>query len=358
MDILSRVVALTDATRLSEEPGERGRWYKEWFHFCVVGPQIQVVVNFSLVGDNRPASPPEKRQARVTLLVHEQSDGKGSAWDGGPTASSGWDGDIYEIEPRDVEIAAGRIDLCFGHNRLVFEDGAFHVSVALESRPLTLDLHIRPLTYPLLRSRAPIGPGAIDWLVVPRLQAAGTIVVDRRVYRLQDAPTYHDHNWGSWLWGHDFAWQWGFALPADRAAPWSLVFECMTNRARTQMQQLKLCVWKGDKLARIFAHQEVEVAPQGYLPSRRVPKFPRIMALVAPEWTTDVPRRLDVEAVSGNDHLRCHFEAQDVAQIVVPNETDLGETIINEVIGQVWAEGRVKGQSVSIEGEGFFEFLS
>jgi hypothetical protein len=82
------------------------------------------------------------------------------------------------------------------------------------------------------------------------------------------------------------------------------------------------------------------------------------MALVAPEWTTDVPRRLEVEAVSGPDHLRCQFEAQEVAQIVVPNETDLGETIINEVVGQVWAEGRVKGRPVSIAGEGFFEFLS
>jgi hypothetical protein len=178
------------------------------------------------------------------------------------------------------------------------------------------------------------------------------------VYRLHDAPAYHDHNWGAWLWGHDFAWQWGFALPAERSAKWSMVFECMTNRARSQVQQLKVCVWKGDKLARIFAHQDIHVAPQGYLPSRRVPKFPRVMALIAPEWTTDVPRRLDVEAVSGKDHLHCRFEAQDVAQIVIPNETDLGETIINEVIGRVRAEGRVKDQAVDIEGEGFFEFLS
>jgi hypothetical protein len=47
-----------------------------------------------------------------------------------------------------------------------------------------------------------------------------------------------------------------------------------------------------------------------------------------------------------------------VAQIVVPNETDLGETIINEVVGKFQAEGRVKGEEVSFAGEGFFEFLT
>jgi hypothetical protein len=343
MKLLERVLTLTDSLRLAEESGERAGWYKEWFHFCVLGPEIRAVINFSLISDRRPAALPGARQARVTVLVEQ---------------GGAWDGDLYEIQPRDVHLSPGRIDLRFGHNCLRFQDGAFYVSAALESRPLTVDLHIRPQTYPLLRSRASIGPGSIDWLVVPRLQTSGTLVVDRRVYRLQDAPTYHDHNWGSWLWGQDFAWQWGFALPTERSAQWSLVFESMTDRARNQEQQLKLCLWKGEKLARIFAYGDIISRPDGYLPLRRVPKFPRIMALIAPEWTTDVPQAFEIEATAGQDHLHCRFQAQDVAQIVVPNETDLGETIINEVVGKFQAEGRVKGEEVTFAGEGFFEFLT
>ena len=269
-----------------------------------------------------------------------------------------WDGDVCEIPFRDVQLSPGRIDLRFGQNRLYFHDGVFRISVALESRPLTLELQIRPITYPLLRSRAPIGGGGIDWLVVPRLQANGTVICDRNVHRLVDAPAYHDHNWGYWLWGQDFAWEWGFALPAQSATPWSLVYDRMSNRGRGQAQELKLCLWKDDRLVRIFAHDDITIGRQGHVVRRQVPKFPRIMALVAPEMTTDVPRCLEIEAFSGSDHLHCHFEAEQVAQIVVPNETDLGETIINEVTGKISARGNVKGDPVEIEGKGFFEFLA
>jgi hypothetical protein len=257
-----------------------------------------------------------------------------------------------------VQLNPGRIELHFGHNLLQFQEGLFRISVALERRPITLDLVLKPVSFPLLRSRAHIGPGAIDWLVVPRLEASGTIVVDRHVVRLEKAPAYHDHNWGHWLWGHDFAWNWGFALPTASPVAWSLVFDSVSNRGRSQVQELKLCLWKGDQLARIFAHRDILVRPQGYLARGRVPKFPRIMGLIAPEQTTDVPRLLEIEAKSGRDQLVCRFESEDIAQLVIPNETDLGETIINEVKGRIKAEGTVKGEPVQIEGKGFFEFLA
>jgi hypothetical protein len=342
VDLLSRVLALTDNTRLSDHAGGRPEHYKEWHHFCVIGPEVEAVINFSVLGDNRPAAAPGARQARVILLARDR----------------GWQGEVLEIPWQAAQVNPGRIDLRFGQQRLAFENGEFHLSVALENQPVTADLRIRPLTYPLLRSRAPIGHGAIDWLVVPRLEASGTLVVGRRVHRLQAAPTYHDHNWGHWLWGQDFAWEWGFALPVQGAAPWSLVFDRVTNRARSHVQELKLSLWKGDRLVRIFAHREITARPHGFLSQGKVPKFPPIMALIAPELTTDVPRQYTIEAASGLDHLSCHFESLDVAQIVIPNETDLGETVINEVIGRIRAEGQLKGERIEIEGKGFFEFLA
>jgi hypothetical protein len=300
------------------------------------------VINFSMLRDNRHGVPPGSRQARLILLVHEE----------------GWDGEVIEFHPRDVHLNPGRIDLHFGHQHLTFKDGVFHISISLENRPITLDLHIEPLTFPMLRSKATIGPGTIDWLVVPRLQVNGTLVCGSNLHRLVDAPAYHDHNWGHWLWGQDFAWEWGFALPAGSTHPWSLVFDCMTNRSRTQTQDLKLCLWKESRLVRIFAHQDILVVPSSYLHRRQVPKFPPIMALIAAEVTTDVPRTLDISARNGKDQLDLKFEAQDLAQIVIPNETDLGVTVINEVTGTIKASGQVKGDPVEIQGKGFFEFLT
>lgn len=82
------------------------------------------------------------------------------------------------------------------------------------------------------------------------------------------------------------------------------------------------------------------------------------MALVAPEVTTDVPQRIIIDAAVGDDHVHWEFEATALAQIVVPNETDLFETIINEVTGSIRVHGQVKGEPVDMEGKGFFEFLT
>src|SRR5690606_22688066 len=140
-------------------------------HFCIMGPEIRAVVNFSLM--NRPGALGYSRQARVTVLVEE---------------AGAWDGEVFEIDPREVSLSPGRVDLRFGHNSLALREGLFRISAALDQRPITVDLQLRPLTYPLMRNRAPIGAGVIDWLVLPRLQASGVIVVERRVHRLEQAP--------------------------------------------------------------------------------------------------------------------------------------------------------------------------
>jgi hypothetical protein len=340
--ILSRVITLTDHLRLAGEerslPGE----FKAWHHFCVIGEGVELIINFSVMGDQRPAALPGSRLARVILLVHD----------------AGWDGDVVEIPWQEVELQPGRIAMRLGQHRLAFINGVYHISIALETRPITLDLFLRPTTYPLMRNRATIGKGQIDWLVVPRLEATGTLVCGHQVHRMLAVPAYHDHNWGEWLWGQDFAWEWGFALPRQEDAPVSLVFDRITNRGRSQLQDLKLSLWKNDRLRRIFAHQEIHTLPQGYINQKRVPKFPRIMALLAPEMTTDVPRTLEIAAESGADGVEVCFEMEDLAQLVIPNETDLGETIINEVVGTVKAAGKLNGEKFDWEGRGFFEFLT
>jgi hypothetical protein len=340
--LLKQVVSLTDHTRLAAGNSKPSGWYKEWFHFCVVGPQISAVINFSYLGDNRSGIPEGQFQPRVILLVH----------------TGDWDGEVIAIPPEDVQIDPGKINLQFGHNYLVFEKGLFRLSIALETRPITVDLKIEPITFPLYRSRATIGSGAIDWLVVPRLNASGTIICQQQFYQLQNVPAYHDHNWGHWLWGQDFSWTWGFSLPADRSRVWSLVYSAMTNRARNQNHEHKLCIWKDDRLERIFALRDIQVRQKGYFKKRDIPKFPPIMKLLKPETTSDVPDFLDIQAEKGKDHLSCHFDIEDVAQIIIPNEVNLESTIINEVIGNIKVSGSVKQEEIEFEGKGFFEFLT
>lgn len=81
------------------------------------------------------------------------------------------------------------------------------------------------------------------------------------------------------------------------------------------------------------------------------------MALASPENVTDVPARLVIRARRGADHVDVEFVTRDVAQVIIPNDDDLGVTIIHEVAGVVNVEGRVDGEGVSIEGPSIFEFL-
>jgi hypothetical protein len=339
---IARTIALTDHVRLAAHDHTHPQWYKEWYHFCVVTPELELVLNLNLCHDTRPAARPGDKIARLIVLARQDT----------------WQGDVENIPLRDVVLRRGQIDLSFGHNSIRFQDGEYWLSLALARRPVALTLRLKPVTYPLVRSKATIGAGRIDWVVVPRLLANGSVTIANQVYRLQQAPAYHDHNWGHWLWGQDFSWQWGFALPANVSSPWSCVFDSVTNRARTEIQELKFSVWKGNILHRLFMYDEIEVDQGGYFAPRQIPKFPGVMALVAPEYTADIPQWFSIKARRDHDHLQCRFEPRHMAQIIVPNETDLDSTIINEVSGDLRITASVRGESIAMEGQGFFEFLT
>ncbi|MCZ7545138.1 MAG: hypothetical protein M5R40_17150 [Anaerolineae bacterium] len=221
MDTIAHVIARTDHFRAPPFGPDGTDGYKEWHHFCIMGPDVQAILNFNLSYQRESPGTP---LARVVVLVRDHT----------------WDGDVDTLRARDVVVRRGQIDAHFGHNHVCFQDGMFDLSVALENRPVALTLRLEPVAFPLMRGSTPIGEGKISWLVVPRLAASGTIVTGERVYRLEQVPAYHDHNWGNWRWGHDFAWQWGFALPDRTDVPWSLVFDQVTDRARNRAMELRL----------------------------------------------------------------------------------------------------------------------
>ena len=316
--------------------------HKEWLHFCVYGPSVDVLANFSLCDDVCQGAAPGTEFARVTVLVREE------AWDG--------DVDLYGTE--EVFVHAGRIDAAFGRNTVTFRDGEYHLSVALRERPISMELRLRPVTMPSLANNIQLDAGPpINWLVVPRLLASGTVTIAGHRHELRNAPAYHDHNWGHFAWGRDFAWEWGFGLPQDPEVPWSMVFVRLSNRAHTRTLMQALFLWKGMRQHRVMRAADVEVRHEGHLRSAHICKIPSAMGLISPDILPDVPRLLHLSAEGDGDRLECVFEAGDGAQVILPNDHDLGVTIINEVSGTVRLSGEVRGETVSMEGRAIFEFL-
>ena len=318
--------------------------HKEWEHFAILADDVDLLVNFSLCDDVRPGTPLGAETPRVVVLLRER-DGT-------------WDGEVENFTCTDAIVRRGEIDLRFGENRLHFGD-TFQVTVALRERPIRLALTLRPVTHPAFVPSIPMLDGPpLNWVVVPRLEVRGTLVVDGRNYALDGAPAYHDHNWGHFLWGHDVAWEWGFVLPDDGAVPWCVTFVRLTDRRRTTALAHKVLVWKGAELIRIFRESDVRgEASLDHLKTSAVFKIPRPLALAAPGTLTDVPAGFDTWAEANGDRLECRCVPHDVAQVLIPSETELGVTIFNEVCARTTVRGRIGGEPVEFTGRSVMEFI-
>jgi hypothetical protein len=345
---LAGMIRLADHLHLPASDRGDPQRYKEWQHFCVSNDQVSLVVNLSLAGVERARAmePEETAQPtvldpRVTVLLHSRE--------------GGWEGAIEAIPARDFAHRTGQMEFALGSNRLEFRGGVYHLTLALQDQPIAARLALRPLSMPLLLTKLPVSSGDIHWFVLPRLEASGELSVGRRLYRFTAAPAYHDHNWGRWGWGDDFAWQWGYALHPGEPA-WSLVFDRITDRRRLWAPETTLVVWRGQRLVKAFRADQVRSTPVGHQPRAPIAKFPPIMRLLCPEWTSEVPRMFRIEAEARGDRLTVELDCRHFAQIVVPNERDLGVTAINEVEVASRLEGRLRGEPIAVEGAGLFEF--
>jgi hypothetical protein len=341
-ELAARLLADHGYFRRSKFGFEGQAGHKEWLHFCIHGPHIDVLVNFSLVDDVRPSAPPGKEFARIVCLARETT----------------WFGDLDEYRADQTRVASGRLALEFGRNRAVFRDGGFDLEVTMKRLDLEISLRLEPVTLPTLANNIFVDDcPPIHWIVLPRLRATGTIRVDDRVHHLQGATAYHDHNWGSFRWGKNFAWEWGYAAPDRGHDPWSLVFVRLSDRPHLTDLMRVMVLWQGSQQLRLFHSDEIEVWHEGLLRARGVFKLPRVMGLVSPGDASDVPKRFMARASRGADRLELEFITSDLAQVVIPNDDNMGVTIINEVAGHVSVTGTVAGQAVQIHGASIFEFL-
>jgi hypothetical protein len=324
--------------------GGRGA-HKEWQHFAILTPDVDLLVNFSCCDAVGAAQVAGSELPRLVMLAR--------------TADGAWEGDVETYPTEAVTIRAGRIDMTMPGGRLLFRDGAFEIEARLGSRPLSARLRLTPTTMPAFVPSVPMLDGPpLHWTVVPRLAVSGTCRVRDREYALDGALAYHDHNWGHFLWGHDVAWEWGFVLPDDRREPWCLTFVRLTNRARTLALAHKVLVWRDDELVRVFREGEVTSdAALAYLRVPRMFKIPRPMALVAPEIAADVPRTVMTRARADGDRLDVRCDTTDVGQVLIPSEDALGVTIFNEASARTVVEGRIGDEPVAFTGRSILEFI-
>jgi hypothetical protein len=340
---LAPLLASTDYFRRSPSRlGGRGE-HKEWQHFLVHTEAAHLLVNFSLI-DAPPGSGTRRPEvARLIVLARRH----------------GWEGDVELFEDSEVEVTAGRIDARFGGNTLRFVEGTYRLTIALREHPLQAELELRPTTLPALSANQPFTlERRLSWLFVPRLLARGTLTLDGHTVHVNDAPTYHDHNWGHFLWGDDFSWEWGSVLPRDTNNPWSAVHVRMADRGRSVARYQGLFLWHGGEPLRVFRDEELRVSAPCCFRISRPFTVPRVMALLAPGAAADLPATLEISARGQGDTLQLAFHPEDAARIVTPSEAHAERvTIIHEVLGRVELHGRVRGEQVTMEGTGVFEFV-
>ncbi|HVH19697.1 MAG TPA: hypothetical protein VNF72_15470 [Myxococcota bacterium] len=332
---LAALIERGDHWRSGAVPGA-GDPHHEWSHFVVFAPGVDLLINFS-----RFAASSERPCSQLTLLAR--------------TADGRWRGDVERHPESDVRMPGGRVEADVGPSQLRFRNGVYELRAVLRDREIEARLRLRPQSRPALTSSVSLRPGFAMWFAVPRLEAEGEVRIGSRRIAFRGAPAYHDRDWGRFHWGGDHAWEWAVALPADLACPWSLVVQQISDRARHHFLSKGMLVWRNGLYWRTLHHRALEIAASGLRPAAGALRVPRIMDLVSPGRAADVPERIDVVAHEGDDRVEGEIRVQDLVQICVPNDRDLGTTVISEARAQACFEGRVRGERLQLEGPAILE---
>ncbi len=312
--------------------------HKEWMHFCVVTPDLHLFVNFSLMDQARTG---EIEIPRLTMLARRP----GGRWIGDVDRS-----DRAHLFGGDPSISWTNATLSFG------EDG-FFLEAGLARAALRAKLRFRPTSRPALTSSIPIGGGeTMKWLVVPRLEATGRVEFEGEVVELASAPAYHDHDWGRFEWGGDFGWEWAIVLENRATRPWTIVLQRITDRARGLTLSEGVLLWRGAEHVRTFQGSRVAFDSAGRTRAAGCLRVPRVMRLASPGSSADLPSRLSVVADKAGDHVEVDLALHDVAQIAMPDDVGLGNTIVSETAATASVRGQVAGDTIDFEAPAIAEF--
>ena len=319
--------------------GDAQRRSKEWLHVAVHGRTAEIVLNLNVFEDGDPWLPPGVPVGRSLWLA---------------AAGGRVRGDVHRGAR--VAVGEGRLALAVDTDEIALRDG---VLVVRASRPgFTVDLRLQPKVRPALAPRIPFDTAdRVQWFLVPRLAATGTAEIDGVLHAFDGAPAYHDHNWGRFAWGADFAWEWGYLLPEEPDAPVCVVFARLLDRRQHRVRSAGCFVWWGEDNVRSFQDGEVSFTPEGRF-AGPLPPVPPVMGLLSPDRRADLPARWAVRASGSGDAVEVSFVPARGGRILIPDEADpFGVTALHELFGYGTAEGTIRGRPFAFAGRGAIECI-
>ena len=319
----------------------RGAGFKEWLYFGIGAGPLELVVCFAT--SDGPPDKPVPRIARMLIFVRD---------------ARGFRGFVERSSPSHGRLPGGQVGAFVNRNCVRREGAELELTLDPERAPVRAELTLALTSLPAPLHQVPRpGAPAMNWLVVPRLTATGWIELEGVRHSVKEAPAYHDHNWGTFDFGHDFTWEWGYGF-FEADARWSFVLVRFADAARSRALEQALFLWRDGRPARSLTGAELAVCREGLLRPKKLSKVPGSLRLLAPGTACDIPARYAVSAALGDDRLQLEFIPEDALQLLIPCEADERVTRIHEVTGQVTLSGSVEGRRIHQGGRGVFEFLA
>ncbi len=304
-------------------PARQDSTWGEWHYFNLVsGPNEWWYITY-LVGGAIPAG----RWGGQVLITHRRPGG-------------GYERFTADAPSEAVILDTARADLTIGRNTVRQRDGVYLLKAHARGAggPVDLELSLRPLPnryFPPVELRQ---DEFVSGYAVPALAAAasGRICVARRCTPVDDAPAYHDHNWGVW---RGVTWDWGMARGNGLSLLYGGVYGPEAGSSASAVSSpFFLALADSLGVRQVLRFRKIE-----YLGSTSSEGTVRVSA----------PERFNLVAARGPDTVRLaavieHALASEVAISGVPR-------YFLQMRGRFTLSGRVTGEAISDSGMGFFE---
>lgn len=337
----AETLARSDFLRAPLLAAARPADFKEWHHFVVARPEWRLLVNLSLTAEPTPEGP-VRIVPRVIVIAHDQR----------------WTGAVARFEPAELDVSADLRTVTVAGNRVVAGPDGYRIVLDLPEHDIEAELHLVPASRPFVVNNQPVGDGRLSWLFVPRLRAHGRVRLGGTERRLDGEVAYHDHNWGRFRWGGDFAWDWASVLPTGPDDPWSFVYMRMTDGRRHRTLSQALYVWRGDERAAMFRDAAIRTSTSGLLGRAPDCTLPPPMRLVLGGAATDVPETVAISASRAGDSVHAVFRPESYARLAQPSEVRPDRSVVLcEIGGTARITGSIGGERFDVDGAGVFEAL-
>ena len=322
----------------SDSVANRDTW-AEWHYFNVLsqGGKRWAFVSFIVGGDVTGT----KWGGQLGITVREQ---------GGTTRRFG-----ATLDRSRIRFSTSDANLVFGDSHVtVLPDGDYEVrAAAREERGagrIEINLRLHPAPYAYFPGVAMASGDFVSGYTVPALRASasGTLCVDGSCEQLNNAQSYHDHNWGVWK---GVTWDWG----ASRAGQYTFLYGRVYPPDSTASVP-PLLVYLIDSLGfravfrpKLISYEDGRTARSG-------------------STVLHVPSRATFSDVRDDDTLRVDIDIEDaIATDTRPrrnaNESERGDPLGSEkthpffiqMKGTARISGRLDGAPLTGTGTGFFE---